>query len=123
MIPHKKTMLVVDDDRWTRFALESILKHRGWDVLVSPTVAQGLGILEGTHPDCIILDLDLPDGSGEGILRKVRDANLDIRVVVCTGNDEPRQLAQVKDLHPDGLFVKPIDVDEVLAACRSPEVG
>ncbi|MHC5537226.1 response regulator [Singulisphaera rosea] len=123
MIPPKKTMLVVDDDRWTRFALESILKHRGWNVLLSPTVAQGLGMLEVTQPDCIILDLHLPDGSGERILRKIRDASLDIRVVVCTGDDEPRHLAQVKDLHPDGVFVKPINVDEVLAAFHPTEVA
>jgi two-component system OmpR family response regulator len=113
----RKLMLVVEDDSWTRSALASILKHKGCDVRVASSVVQGLELLKESVPDCIILDLTLPDGSGELILRHVREEGLTTRVVVCTAIHDARRLEGVRSLRPDALFVKPIDVDEILGAC------
>jgi DNA-binding NarL/FixJ family response regulator len=60
------------------------------------------------------LDLSLPDGVGETILRKVRDDNLKTRVTVMTGIDDSARLRRVRHLNPDALFKKPTDVADVL---------
>src|SRR5947209_15819395 len=88
----RKLMMVVEDDSWTRTALASILKHKGWEVVVASTLAQGLEAIRHSAPDCMILDLALPDGRGEAILRQVRESGLPTRVIVCTATHEPYRL-------------------------------
>jgi DNA-binding NarL/FixJ family response regulator len=73
------------------------------------------------RPDCIILDLLLPDGYGEAILRQVREAGRSSRVLVCSVILDPGRLEGVRALRPDGLFQKPIDVEQVLSVCCAPE--
>jgi DNA-binding response OmpR family regulator len=113
----RKLILIVEDDCWTRTALARILQYKGWDVAVAGTVALGLELVMQSSPDCVILDLLLPDGNGEIILRQVRESKLPTRVVVCTSIFEPGRLEGVRKLQPDALFVKPIDVEEMLLAC------
>src|SRR5215207_5117142 len=104
----KKTLLVVDDDRWTRYALARIFQHQGWDVRVAATVAEGLDLL-GTGPTSVILDLELADGGGESVLRRVRQDGLDSRVVICTGVTARSRLEGLEPLRPDAVVHKPVE--------------
>jgi two-component system KDP operon response regulator KdpE len=115
-------VLVVEDDPACGEALRRILAHRGWVVTVARTVAEAM---ESLHPPphCILLDLVLPDGPGEDVLRKVREENLPISVAVCTGTDDPVRLALVKGMDPAALFRKPVDFEEVCRACDDQTIG
>ncbi|MCA1686160.1 MAG: hypothetical protein LC745_09285, partial [Planctomycetia bacterium] len=63
-------LLVVDDHAWSRHPLRGIFNRMGWDVSVAGTVAEGLRFLESEpEPCCLVLDLSLPDGDGELVLR------------------------------------------------------
>ncbi|MCA1686159.1 MAG: response regulator [Planctomycetia bacterium] len=114
-------ILVVDDDATSGAALRRLLAHRGYVVSVAQTVTEAMKNLE-TAPHYILLDLMLPDGDGEDILRKVKEENLPSRVLVCTGTSDPVRLALVKGLNPDALFQKPIDFDEICRACENDTV-
>src|SRR4051794_3761034 len=75
-------LLVVDDDPCTRMALHALFTRRGWEVALASTVAAGLaGLVPSPH--CVILDLMLPDGGGEAILREVRANHPRTMVAVC----------------------------------------
>jgi CheY-like chemotaxis protein len=65
-------VLIVEDDAASCDALLRIMDHRGWVVTVAQTVAEAMVSLD-PPPHCILLDLMLPDGGGEDVLRKVRD--------------------------------------------------
>src|SRR4051794_18665125 len=80
----KRRVLVVEDDTSSQRAWEIVFGRRGWEVQVAGTVAEGLKMLEQA-PDYVILDLRLPDGSGESILRRIREVGLMSRVAVTTG--------------------------------------
>src|SRR4051812_16506175 len=80
-------VLVVEDECTARETLHIILASHRWTVSEAATVAEGLAQLD-PPPDCIILDLDLPDGPGEAVLRRVREANLWTRVTITTGCDD-----------------------------------
>ena len=108
-------LLVVEDDRASRDSLRRLFAHKGWVVTVANTVAEAMDSLN-PPPHCILLDLMLPDGAGEEILRKVREEDIPSKVAVCTGVDDPVRLAMVKGMDPHALFQKPIDFDEV---CRA----
>jgi DNA-binding response OmpR family regulator len=93
-------LLVIDDDPYTRIALNTLFTRQGWQVSLAATVAQGLAFLD-LAPHCLILDLDLPDGGGEAVLREVRTKHHRTRVAVCSGLDDPTRLDRVWKLEPD----------------------
>jgi len=103
-------VLVVDDDSYTRDALHRLLSGRGWEVSLAATVAEGLERLDPA-PSCVILDLNLPDGDGESILRT--------RVAVCSATTDGRRLAEVWSLSPEMLLWKPIEMAALYRLCDS----
>ena len=105
-------LLIVEDDPAMQTVWDVVFSQRGWDVAIASTVAEGLASLD-PPPDYLILDLMLPDGGGEAILRRVRDAKLKTRVAVTTGTDDPAQLRLARSLEPEALFEKPINVADV----------
>jgi DNA-binding response OmpR family regulator len=115
-------VLVVEDDPACGEVLRRALAHRGWVVTVARTVAEAMESLN-PPPHCILLDLVLPDGPGEDVLRKVREQHLPTNVAVCTGTDDPVRLALVKGMDPAALFLKPIDFEEVCRACEDETIG
>jgi ActR/RegA family two-component response regulator len=102
-------LLVVEDDEASQRAWKSVFSRRGWDVTVVGTVAEAMAMLDPA-PDFLILDLSLADGDGEAILSKVRDDNLKTRVAVTTGTCDITRLRGVKELNPEALLEKPINV-------------
>ncbi len=115
-------LLIVDDDFYTRHALHALFTRRGWLVGLASTVAEGLSNLDPA-PRFIILDLNLPDGGGESVLREVRRTLPGTLVAVCSGSDDASQLAEVRSLHPDLLLCKPIDMAPIERLCRSAIAG
>ena len=110
-------LLVVDDDAATRWALRSIFTRRGWDVTLAETVATGMLALD-LAPHCVILDLTLPDGSGETILQAIRSRGLTTRVAVCSSTTDPVRVATVMALRPEVLLAKPYDLGPVMHLCE-----
>ena len=116
----QQCLLVVEDDPATRNALRKIFQLKGWKVRVASTVAEGMAQLE-PPPDCVILDLMLPDAGGEVLLRKIREDRMPTRVAVCTGTHDPVRLRAVASLGPDALLKKPIELSGryLLGSARS----
>jgi CheY-like chemotaxis protein len=114
--------LVVDDHLATRDGLCRVLALCGWEVLEAATVAEGLAQLD-PPPDCIVLDLELPDGPGEAILRKVRFERLPIREVVSSGMPDSGRLSEVRAMRPDALLQKPLDSADLRTICEGMQAG
>ena len=112
-------LLLVEDHPATRHILARLLRLNGYEVRTAATVSEGLGSLH-PEPDCLILDLMLPDGDGEVLLRRVREGGLRTRVVVTTATGDEARLERVRRLGPAALLRKPIDVGEVCQACGPP---
>ena len=107
---------MVEDERGSRTALGYVLTHAGHDVALAATVAEAMGELAASPPpDFVILDLMLPDGPGDTVLRAVRSsARPDTAVAVVTGVNDLQWLARVEALRPTVVMQKPIRVDELL---------
>jgi DNA-binding NarL/FixJ family response regulator len=67
----------------------------------------------GLVPDCLLLDLVLPDGNGEDVLMKVRDGGLKTRVAICTGSQDAARLSRLRSMNPNGILLKPVDLAEL----------
>jgi DNA-binding response OmpR family regulator len=107
-------MLVVEDDPSTLKALRRIFALRGWIVLTAETVAEGLRALE-VPPDCLLLDLSLPDGEGERVMEAIRERGLEVPTLVVSGVSDAARLTSVEQCYrPEAVFLKPVNLDQLL---------
>jgi two-component system response regulator FixJ len=104
---------VVEDDALTHASLRRVLDKSGHEVEAVGTVAEAYPRL--AHSRCVVLDLQLPDGSGIDVLRYVRERHLPVRVAVNTGCADQALLREVRALAPDALFIKPFNPEKLLA--------
>src|SRR5215213_3346099 len=92
-------MLLVEDDRETRTLLRRMLALCGWEVTEAASLTEGFDRLD-PPPDCLLLDLGLPDGDGASLLRKVRTEHMPTRVIVNTGMEVATRLGAVAGMQP-----------------------
>jgi CheY-like chemotaxis protein len=110
-------ILVVDDDGDTRTAIQKVLSLAGHTVYAAATLAEGLSHLDGR--DCLLLDVNLPDGRGTTILETVRSANRPVAVGICTAYDDPPLRNEVQRFAADAYFTKPVVVEQIVEWVRS----
>lgn len=108
----RKSILVVEDDPVTRTALVHVLELLGYEVVPVATVAESIERLDGQH--CAVLDLNLPDGLGTTILRRIRTENRPIRVAVVSATTDRAMLDEARDLRAELILRKPINVNELI---------
>ncbi|HLL90236.1 MAG TPA: response regulator [Tepidisphaeraceae bacterium] len=111
-------VLIVEDDLTSRAAMAFLLRHFGFAPVLAGTVQEAIAQIAAARPDCVVLDLMLPDGTGDRVLAAIRQQRLDIRVAVATGASDPALLSTVQALRPDVVFKKPLDMDRVTAWLR-----
>lgn len=115
-----RVLMVVEDDPATRRALGGIFAMKGWAVCLAASVSEAMALLDhGLEADMLVLDLMLPDGSGEQILRRVREAKLKTLVVVCSATHDPARMREIAGLAPDAVLPKPIDLARLLSLCEA----
>lgn len=111
-------VLIVDNDAATRRVLVKLLLAIGWEVAEAGSIAEGLALLD-TAPNFLVIDLELPDGDGEEILRAIRTRGATPCVIVCSGVVDRERLRLVRQLGPHAVLSKPISHTALLAAFRS----
>lgn len=107
---HRRRVLLVEDDRPSRLAMTTLLRARGFDVRAAATLAEGHQML-AWGPECVVLDLMLPDGNGAELLDHLRRHAPAVHVAVVTATGDPAMLDAVRRLAPELLLRKPIDID------------
>ena len=106
--------LIVEDDADSCEALTRALRRHGYAADFARTLDEAMTKLD-QGPQCLVLDLRLPDGNGLQVLRRIHDEALPVRVAVVTGAADGDLLAEAVMLRPDAFFTKPADLAEVLA--------
>ena len=110
----KATILVVDDEALIRWSLTERLKADGYDVLEAETGRAALDTLpEGV--DLILLDYRLPDTDGVTVLRKAKEFDQDILVILLTAYASVETAVEAMKLGAYHFANKPFNLDEVSA--------
>ena len=127
---NKKKVLILDDEPHVVTYLEMLLQDHGYDTDSAPNGRVGLEKVRQEIPDLICLDITMPEESGIGFYRNLKDdsrfANIPVVVVTAvtgTGGD-PDPFKQFLSTRkkippPEGFFSKPIDQKEFLEAISS----
>ena len=112
-------LLVVDDDDLLGAAIQKGLTRSGYAV---DWIRRGndLDISMRTHDyDAVLLDLGLPDISGETLLKTIRAHKSRVSVVVMTARGAIHDRVSLLDIGADDYMVKPVDLDEIGARLRA----
>jgi DNA-binding NtrC family response regulator len=110
----KPTILVVDDEALIRWSLSERLKSEGYEVLEAETGADALEKLpEGI--DLVLLDYKLPDTDGVSVLRKIKEFDQDILVILLTAYASVETAVEAMKLGAYHFANKPFNLDEVVA--------
>jgi two-component system KDP operon response regulator KdpE len=111
-------ILVVDDERPIRRALEVTLTKAGYRVATATTADETLTAAALTPPDLVILDLMLPDGDGADVCRQLRDWLTAPILLISAIGDEPDKVRAL-DAGADDYLTKPFGIGELLARVRA----
>ncbi len=108
-------ILIADDSRVQVNLFSTWLADKGFDVVVAVDAVQAWMKALRTAPDAIILDINMPGGSGTDILRRLKHLTKTqhIPVVVISGSDEPDLKKEVTDLGAAAFLQKPVDLDQL----------
>jgi CheY-like chemotaxis protein len=110
----QKTVLVIEDDPWTRTITTALLAGEGFAVVEAKNGEEGLNMARRHAPDAILLDLALPTKSGLEVLRELKgdDSTDAIPVIIVSAYGS---LMNEQDAHQAvGVIQKPFDYDDLV---------
>jgi two-component system KDP operon response regulator KdpE len=110
-------ILVVDDEPSILRVVAANLRARGYEALTAATGEDALTVIEAQQPDCIVLDLGLPDVGGLEVLARLRTWTT-MPVVILTAVDDEHRRARALDLGADDYITKPFAMTDLLARVR-----
>ncbi len=112
-----KRILVVDDEQAMRRLLRASLEPEGYQVLEAASAEAGIREAASQRPELVVLDLGLPDGGGEAVLKRIREWS-QVPVLILTVQDADEDKVRLLDLGADDYLTKPFSVPELLARLR-----
>ncbi len=111
-------ILIIDDDKDLCFVLKRFLSKHGFEVIEATSGKAALEILENVEPDLILCDFRLEDMSGSSILKKIKEKNPSVPVIIITGYSNIKTAVEVMKLGAMDYVTKPLLPDEILLTIR-----
>ncbi len=117
--PAGARILVAEDDKGVRDALERALRFEGYTVAVATDGAHALELAGETPPDLYLLDVQMPHVDGLSVCRTLRHRGDGTPILVLTARHEVSDRVAGLDAGADDYLVKPFALDELLARVRA----
>lgn len=115
-----RTILIVDDDKSLCGILSRFLGNHGFASISAHDVASARSILDAQRPDLVLMDINLPDGSGFDYTREIRDGSHgDIPIIMLTGRHSEIDVVIGFDQGADDYIAKPFRTAELLARIQA----
>lgn len=111
-----KRVLIIEDDADTRWMLADALGQRGYEVDTALDGTYALARLDGTPPDLVTLDLNMPILDGKGVMEKMRQHPTWARVPVLVLSGSGDAPNWVRQSNAAGYLRKPFTLDALARA-------
>jgi len=104
-------ILIVEDNLLNRLLIHDILELRGHEVLEASTVDEARRVLDTRRPDLLLLDVQIPGGGGEAVIRDVRSRPglAGLPIIAVTSLAMPGDRERLLGIGFQGYLSKPID--------------
>ena len=117
-------ILIVDDEMAIRESLEEYLEDFGYAIITAETGEEAISKLENTSNNLLlaIVDLRLPELSGEGLICKMKEIKPELHIIIHTGsvNYHPGEQLKHFNIGEDNIFRKPqVDLTKFLERIES----
>ena len=115
-------LLNVDDDRASLYAVNRVLREAGYDVLGAASLSEATSIIRERRPDLVLLDVNLPDGSGLDLCAQLKRDHPAAEIMVLQHSATfatPADHARGLDYGADGYVTLPAAPEMLLATVRS----
>ena len=115
MEPRKK-ILIADDERGIVENLRDLFESKGFNTVYAYEGIRAIEVAHKEKPDLIILDLNMPAGTGQTVIQNLKSRNetKEIPILVLSGMDEPHLKQKVVALGAKDFVPKPYDVEDLL---------
>ncbi len=112
-------ILVAEDEETLRELLKDALADKGYRVITAGSGTEALFLLSINSDVAMVLsDLGLPELDGIEVLRRIKQGNPGVTVILASGFMAPEEAAKIERLQVDGFIQKPYRVDEVTRKVR-----
>jgi two-component system response regulator AtoC len=109
----KPSILIVDDDEVMRETLSDVLKKRGYEVFSAASGKETLPVIKKNVIDLVLLDMKLPDENGLEVLRKVKELDTDILVIIMTAYSDVQTAVSAMKSGAHHYINKPFELEEL----------
>jgi DNA-binding response OmpR family regulator len=114
-----QSVLVIEDDKGLQKYLRELLLDNGFSVQTADDGIAALETLGKSDPDIVVLDLGLPNMSGETVCLEIRKKYKDLPIIILTAKDSIQDIVQGLNLGADDYMTKPFVADEFLARIKA----
>jgi two-component system, response regulator RegA len=114
MNPSERAVLVIDDDDIFRHRLARAMASRGWEASEAGDAETALEKAATHSPDLAVVDLRLPETSGLEIVRRLRELDDTICIIMLTGYGSIATALTATKLGADHYLTKPADADQIV---------
>lgn len=111
-------ILIVDDQYGIRILLTEVLQKEGYMTFQAANGFQAIDITKEQAPDLVLLDMKIPGMDGIEILKRLKQHDETIKVIIMTAYGELDMIQEAKDLGALTHFAKPFDIDEIRKVVR-----
>ena len=115
----KQTILVIDDEAAIRDSIRMILEYDGYDTLLAPSGPEGLLRVERDRPDLVLLDVKMPGLDGLEVLRKLRELDELLPVVMISGHGTVSTAVEATKLGAFDFLEKPLSSERMRLSLRN----
>lgn len=111
-------LLIIDDDEDIRFTLEEICDLGGYTVETTARGSEGLARVQARHFDLIIVDYHMPDWDGITTVKRLREVNKDLAILVLTVDERQEIADRFIAAGASDFALKPIKAVDLLSRIR-----
>ena len=114
-------VMIADDHSMVREGLKQLLELDG-DIIVTKEACNGmecLELLKSKIPQVLLLDINMPKMNGLEVLEKIKEQDIDIKVIILTVHNEIEYLLKAVDIGIDGYMLKDSNSNELKKAILS----
>lgn len=106
-------ILVIDDEKAIRWSLGEALKNQGYEVVDAEKGKEGIKLFREEPADLVILDLKLPDTDGIHVLRKLREEDPELPVIMMTAYGEVETAVEAIKAGAYDFLLKPFQLEKM----------